>query len=75
MILMSNSWFFGLLFFGMIIFYLSALAGYVQPELQNRLYIKVPLFFCVVNAGIAVAWIKYLSGQRSVTWTPSRKGA
>ncbi len=69
-----KSGFFALLLIGQLFFYGAALAAYLQPELQKQILAKVPLFFTVVNMAIGVAWLKYLSGQRSVTWNPSAKG-
>ena len=44
-----------------------------RRDLQDNILFKVPLFFIVVNSAIFVAWTKYLSGQRSTYWTPSKK--
>ncbi len=57
----------------MVAFYGLALLGYLVPALRSVVLIKIPLFFTVVNAAIFIAWCKYLSGQRSVAWSPSNK--
>ena len=62
------------IFVGMGLFFGAASWAWRNPSLQTNVLFKVPLFFCVVNAAIASAWLKYLSGQRSVAWNPSEKG-
>lgn len=59
---------------GVIAFILLAVCAWFFPFLRERALGKVPLFFLVSNAGIAIAWVKYLAGQRSVIWEPSKKG-
>lgn len=73
-VLASQSLFYGVLWLVMIGFMWLALEAYRKPELQSRTVYKVPLFFIVVNAGIAVAWWRFLSGARTVAWDPSVKG-
>jgi hypothetical protein len=34
---------------------------------------KIPYFFVSANRAIAFAWIKYIKGERFVTWTPSER--
>jgi cellulose synthase/poly-beta-1,6-N-acetylglucosamine synthase-like glycosyltransferase len=53
--------------------YALALAAYLNRRLENRLIFRIPLFFTNVNLSILVAWIRYLSGSRQVTWEPSRR--
>jgi glycosyltransferase involved in cell wall biosynthesis len=66
--------FFLLLSLGQTIFFLFAFFGFVIPELRSIRVIKIPLFFCITNLAILVAWVKFLSGEKAVTWTPSAKG-
>ncbi|NLW68540.1 MAG: glycosyltransferase family 2 protein [Bacteriovoracaceae bacterium] len=35
--------------------------------------VKIPRYFVQVNLAIAAAWIKYMKGERFVTWTPSKR--
>lgn len=58
---------------GQVIFYSFALLGLLVKKLKHRNLFKVPVFFTLVNVSIAVAWIKYLSGHRSVKWEPSKR--
>lgn len=63
-----------LLSFLVFVFFLLAGLALYKPELSEQTLYKVPLFFIVSNLGIAFAWIKFLSGSRSVIWEPSNKG-
>ena len=55
------------------IFYAFAALAYSVPFLRRLIPFKACLFFVVSNAAIAVAWLKYLSGDRAVSWDPSAK--
>ncbi len=68
-----SSFFFACLSALLLIFWALAATAYCFPAMRNNLFLKVPLFFVISNAAVAVAWIKYLSGQRSVAWNPSAK--
>jgi glycosyltransferase involved in cell wall biosynthesis len=67
----ASSCFLQLVLFAGIVFLLLAAIGYGSETRRNDPWFKVPLFFIVTNAGVFVAWIKYLSGQRTVQWNPS----
>jgi len=53
------------------IFYLSAYLGSRPPHKSYLL--KIPFYFIQVNRAIAVAWLRYLKGERFVTWIPSSR--
>ena len=59
---------------GYWIFAILAAAAYLSEEYKQKVWCRLPLFFVVVNAGIAVAWWNYLTGKRTVAWNPSDKG-
>jgi len=40
---------------------------------SERLFIKIPIYFVTVNASIFVAWLRFLTGQRVLLWTPSER--
>ena len=71
--LAASSAFFAFLALLLGAFCCLAAAAYLLPEKRSQLFFKIPLFFIVSNAAIALAWIKYLSGKRAVTWSPSQK--
>ncbi len=52
-------------------FYGLALSG--SRHADRSLLLKIPYYFLQVNRAIAVAWLKYLKGERYVTWTPSAR--
>ncbi len=51
----------------------AALAAVVSPSYREKFFYRAALFFLVVNAAIAVAWVRYLSGVRQTTWTPTAR--
>jgi cellulose synthase/poly-beta-1,6-N-acetylglucosamine synthase-like glycosyltransferase len=62
---------YALMLIGHVLFYIIAAAG---PTLANYSSVfKIPYFFVSANRAIAVAWIKYIKGERFVTWTPSER--
>lgn len=70
----TNSPFFLLLADGLLVFYLLAFLGYLYKGLRTNILFKVPLFFVLTNTAIGLAWLKYFSGEKAVTWSPSPKG-
>lgn len=55
------------------LFYALAWAGMRSRPLARLLVVKVPFFFVTVNTSIAVAWLKFLRGERIVAWQPSER--
>ena len=66
-----SSVFFLLVLIGQLFFYGVAIYGCVTHSLRGVL--KIPMYFLVVNAAIALAWWQYLTGKRVVLWTPSKR--
>lgn len=56
-------------------FYGAVILAWKKPAMRSELIFKIPLFFVVSNLAILKAWFLYLSGKRSVSWTPSQKTA
>jgi glycosyltransferase involved in cell wall biosynthesis len=71
MVLAGSTPFFGLILFAHLLFYGIGIYGWITQSLQGVL--KIPMYFLVVNAAIAVAWWQYLTGKRVVLWTPSQR--
>lgn len=71
--LIGESTLFTVMGIGMLLGYGAAIAAYFKPELRQNPLCKVPLFFLVANAAIFVAWILFLTGKRTVQWSPSNK--
>jgi glycosyltransferase involved in cell wall biosynthesis len=55
-----------------IVYFYSALAE-VFPRLDSIVLGRTTHYFVVVNLSILVAWLRYLGGQRIVTWNPSAR--
>lgn len=71
--LSNDSWFWWLVAFVLSVFYGLTLFGYFLREYRKYTLVKVPLFFMLTNLAIAVAWGKYLRGQRAVAWSPTSR--
>jgi len=71
--LVSDSNMYQLLFVGQIAFYVAATLGLLVEQFRRHIVFKVPAFFTLVNASIAVAWVQYLTGHRAIQWEPSRR--
>jgi len=55
-------------------FYLTALIGWKKSKMLNRIKIlKIPFYFCLVNAASLLAWIRYIRGIRQEIWEPSKR--
>ena len=62
----------GLLLLQILLYGLGVL-GVLRPKLQELIMVKIPTYFLAVNVSILFAWWRYLSGQRIITWTPTRR--
>lgn len=71
LLLLSDSLIWEMLFFCQLLFYSAALWGWIFNPGTGKVYIKIPMYFTVVNISILVAWWKYITGKRQVMWTPS----
>src|SRR2546422_8093078 len=67
-----SQWY-AVLFLSQILFYSVALGGILWKPLLRFPIIKLLSFFLLVNASIFQAWIRYWSGERLVTWEPSKR--
>jgi hypothetical protein len=55
------------------VFYSTGLIGVVRSTLPAALALKIPFYFLSANVAIAVAWIRYVRGERFVVWQPSHR--
>lgn len=53
--------------------YLYSALAEVFPRLDSNALGRTAHYFVVVNLSILVAWLRYLGGQRVVTWNPSAR--
>jgi glycosyltransferase involved in cell wall biosynthesis len=59
---------------GQILFYSLALLGFYDVAgLSRRSVGKIALFFCLANLAIAVAWARFLRGERLEVWQPTQR--
>jgi cellulose synthase/poly-beta-1,6-N-acetylglucosamine synthase-like glycosyltransferase len=72
-ILALKSYVFVILLIGQLLFYGLALWGWYGKKGTPSVLVRIPMYFCVVNASILVAWWRYITGQRLVMWTPSER--
>ncbi len=70
-IMAGSSMFFLILLFCHLLFYVIGVYDWFTQSLNGVL--KIPMFFIVVNAAIAVAWWQYITGKRVIFWTPSER--
>jgi cellulose synthase/poly-beta-1,6-N-acetylglucosamine synthase-like glycosyltransferase len=68
--LLSTS-FYAIIFFMQIIFYGMAIIG--GAGFSSPVFLRIPLFFSIVNLSTLVAWAKYLMGYRQEIWEPSKR--
>jgi cellulose synthase/poly-beta-1,6-N-acetylglucosamine synthase-like glycosyltransferase len=54
-------------------FYIVGYVSGVAPLLQRLPLVRVAHFFTMVQCAMLVAWVKYVRGEQSVTWEPSRR--
>jgi glycosyltransferase involved in cell wall biosynthesis len=72
-ILALKSYLFFVLLLGQLIFYGLAFWGWKHKRGASKVFVKIPMYFLIVNASIVVAWWRYIKGQRLVMWTPSER--
>lgn len=53
-----------------ILFYLTALAGMALRGRKLPAPLSFPFYLCLLNAAAGVALVRFLRGERQVTWTP-----
>ncbi len=71
--LLFESSVFLLLFVAQVVFYLTAYYGWRSTGKGGNLFVKIPMYFTVVNLSILTAWYKFLRGERLIMWTPSKR--
>lgn len=60
-------------FYGQVFFYSAAFLGWILPlSWARRLKIYIPFYFCMINAAVFLALMKFLAGQKQVKWETVR---
>jgi cellulose synthase/poly-beta-1,6-N-acetylglucosamine synthase-like glycosyltransferase len=56
-----------------LVFYAAALIIFTAGLTTHTFILKLPAYFFTVNLAIAIAWWRYIKGDRVVMWTPSQR--
>lgn len=73
LILAFNSTFFGVVLILQIIFYFSALVGWILEKFGKQSGIlAIPLYFVLTNLASLIGFYKFLRGERYARWEPIR---
>jgi cellulose synthase/poly-beta-1,6-N-acetylglucosamine synthase-like glycosyltransferase len=72
-VLAPSSAFYRVVFALQLGFYGLAILGAADRWALNAPLVRIPLYFCISNLAVLVAWAKYLGGVRQELWTPSRR--
>ncbi|MGQ0665548.1 MAG: glycosyltransferase family 2 protein [Nitrospiraceae bacterium] len=75
--LISSSSLYGAVFIAQMVFYMSAFVGLQfrsQSRICSRSLFRIPAFFLLSNLSILHAWFRFVSGEKIVSWEPSRRG-
>ena len=56
-----------------VLFYALAAVYLLSGRLPDIGMLRIPSFFVMVNVSILDAWLRYLRGDRIVSWTPSKR--
>ena len=56
-----------------IAFYSAALIAFMIKGLRQFTVFRIPLFFVVVNMSILLAWHRFLTGSRFITWESTKR--
>jgi glycosyltransferase involved in cell wall biosynthesis len=71
--LAADSGLYQLLFALQILFYSAAVGVTASGAAPSNILLKLPSYFLTVNLAIAIAWWRYIKGDRVVMWTPSQR--
>jgi len=65
--------FYRVILFLQIAFYASAALTFLDKRLREFKPLKLARFYLLGNAAALLAWVRFISGEKSVTWTPTRR--
>ena len=65
--------FYGTVFISQCVFYVAASVSLLGNGMSRNPLSKLPYFFCVSNAAILVATMKYMTGSRQELWSPTKR--
>lgn len=73
LVLAASSRVYQVMLLAQVVFYVLALLYLRTQQLPNVGVLRIPSFFVMVNISIFDAWIRYLRGERIVSWSPSKR--
>jgi hypothetical protein len=56
-----------------LMFYGVAFGKMIRKSLPDSRFMKIPVYFVMVNLSILSAWYRYVRGERMVSWNPSER--
>jgi len=65
--------FYGMIFIAQCIFYLAACSPLLGSGMSRSPLMKIPYYFCLSNAAILFATMKYATGIRQEIWSPTKR--
>jgi cellulose synthase/poly-beta-1,6-N-acetylglucosamine synthase-like glycosyltransferase len=71
----DSSWagLYGWLVAGQLALYIAALLGWLSVRFKVRVpFLHIPLYFAISNLAVLWGFLKYLRGERKITWTTDR---
>lgn len=72
-VLAASSGFYQATLLAQATFYALALAYIATRRIPSLGLLRLPSFFVMVNVSILDAWVRYLRGERIVSWNPSKR--
>lgn len=73
-LLLQVGFIYQLLLVGQIIFYVSALLGYLLEKRRIRLKpLFIPYYFCMMNFAVYLGFLRYVKGSQSVLWEKAER--
>jgi len=72
-VLAASSGFYRATLLAQATFYALALAYIATRRIPSLGLLRLPSFFVMVNVSILDAWVRYLRGERIVSWNPSKR--
>lgn len=65
--------FYRVTFFLQLAFYAAAALTFLNDRLRQFKPLKLARFFLLGNAATLLAWARFMSGEKYITWTPTRR--
>jgi cellulose synthase/poly-beta-1,6-N-acetylglucosamine synthase-like glycosyltransferase len=70
---LRNQPFYRVILYLQVAFYAAAMLAFVYEGMARFKPLKIARFFLLGNVAALVAWVRFFSGDKYVTWTPTRR--